>query len=146
MSIASFLHPTEKACQPRRIENALAIAMGDKLLYDCLPDRSIRVLTVQNATQPDAQVQGNISVVHLDATDLPRFSALSYVWSNPSDEPLSIFCEGIIVPVLPNLFSALRELRNKLGTFTIWADAVCIDQEDDGDKERQIPLMVSVPS
>jgi hypothetical protein len=118
--------------------------MGDNLLYDCLPDRSIRVLTIQGARQPDAQIQGNISVAHLDATNLSRFSALSYVWGSPGDDALSILCGGIIVPVLPNLFSALRELRNKLGTFTIWVDAVCINQDDDRDKERQIPLMAEI--
>ena len=34
----------------------------------------------------------------------------------------------------------------KLGTFTIWIDAICIDQKDDRDKERQIPLMGDIYS
>jgi hypothetical protein len=118
--------------------------MGDDLLYDSLPDRSIRVLTVYSARRPDAPLRGSISHVYLDAPDHPKFSALSYVWGHSGDEPLSILCGGILLPILPNLFSALRNLRNKLGAFTIWADAICINQEDDGEKQHQIPLMAEI--
>jgi hypothetical protein len=115
--------------------------MGDKLLYNRLPHRSIRVLTIQSARQPDAQIRGELSVLHLGDEARTKFSALSYVWGNDGDECFSILCAGIIVPVLPNLYSALYHLRNRLGTFTIWVDAICINQEDDGEKEHQIPLM-----
>jgi hypothetical protein len=115
--------------------------MGDKLLYNRLPHRSIRVLTIQSARQPDAQIRGKLSVLHLGDEARTNFSALSYVWGNDGDESFSILCAGIIVPVLPNLYSALFHLRNRLGTFTIWVDAICINQEDDGEKEHQIPLM-----
>lgn len=42
-----------------------------------------------------------------------------------------------------NCLSALRHLRKKLRGFTIWVDAICINQsqENNTEKEQQIPLM-----
>lgn len=52
-----------------------------------------------------------------------------------------ITCHSIAVPVTLNYFSALWHLRKKLGAFTIWVDAVSIDQSNEAEKATQIPLM-----
>jgi hypothetical protein len=115
--------------------------MGHRLLYDRLSQRSIRVLNIREARLPDAPIRCELSTVNLDDAVRPKFSALSYVWGSIGDDSLSIICGGIILPVLPNLYSALQNLRQTLGDFTIWVDAICINQEDDGEKEHQIPLV-----
>ncbi|KAF2830114.1 hypothetical protein CC86DRAFT_180711, partial [Ophiobolus disseminans] len=40
-----------------------------------------------------------------------------------------------------NCYAALKYLRAKLGGFTIWGDAVCINQNDEWEKSGQLPLM-----
>lgn len=115
--------------------------MGSTLLYNYLPSRCIRVLTVEAKGHLDTQVRGEISIIDLNDRSRSRFSALSYVWGSPDEEPRSIICGGITVLVLPNVYLALQSLRDKLGTFTIWIDAICINQEDAEEKVHQIPLM-----
>src|SRR5689334_2828494 len=105
--------------------------MGDRLLYSHLPQRCIRVLTVEAANRDDAQIHGELSIIDLNKRPRTRFSALSYVWGDANDKTLPISCGNIIVPILPNLHSALLHLRHTLGTFTIWIDALCINQEDE---------------
>jgi hypothetical protein len=46
--------------------------------------------------------------------------------------------------VTENLDHALRRLRRRLGPRWLWADAMCIDQKNDREKEVQIPLMVEI--
>jgi hypothetical protein len=38
------------------------------------------------------------------------------------------------MPILPNLHSALRNIRDKLGSFTIWIDVICINQGEEREK------------
>jgi hypothetical protein len=118
-----------------------AKSSGAGLLYDHLPWRCIRVLTVEAAQPGDSQLQAKLSTISLDNSFHSRFAALSYVWGSPNDRPNFMVCDDIVVPVTPNLHSALRDLRDKLGTYVIWADAVCINQDDAKEKEHQVPLM-----
>src|SRR5690348_4945800 len=116
--------------------------MALQSLYDSLPPRHIRVLKVEAARDPQVPIRAELFTVDLGEEQRPRFSALSYVWGSSGDKNHFILCNsGIKVPILPNAYSALQHLRDKLGTFTIWIDAVCISQDDEGEKEQQIPLM-----
>jgi hypothetical protein len=104
--------------------------------------RSIRVLQVHaqpdNAKEDDI-IRCDLSVVDLDAR--PHFAALSYVWGPSATGLHQLLCDGIHLTVTENCHSALWHLRNKLGGFSIWIDAVCINQENVREKEQQIPLM-----
>ncbi|TGJ85572.1 hypothetical protein E0Z10_g3198 [Xylaria hypoxylon] len=46
--------------------------------------------------------------------------------------------------VTDNCVAALHHLRDKLGSFTIWVDAICINQSTKDEKPQQIPLMGSI--
>jgi hypothetical protein len=110
---------------------------------------TIRVLDVlpapNTAARPDEQpISCSLRVISLD--DRPNFTALSYVWGTYSPVPDFIACDGVQIIVTSNCYSALRHLRRKLGTFTIWLDAVCIFQENLEEKSQQIPLMGSIYS
>jgi Heterokaryon incompatibility protein (HET) len=51
--------------------------------------------------------------------------------------------------VRQNGLSALKHLRQKLGSFSIWIDAVCINQspkDSAAEKKQQIPLMGEIYS
>ncbi|KAF3771032.1 hypothetical protein M406DRAFT_247798, partial [Cryphonectria parasitica EP155] len=122
--------------------------MAESLLYKPLPhspnSRFIRVLDVQAALHLegfDEPIRSKLRIINIDASPSPRFSAISYVWGEDKGEPLTIFCGEHLVSTLPNLHSALKFLRKKLGSFTLWVDAICIDQADIKDKEKQIPMM-----
>ena len=104
---------------------------------------SIRVLDIQAAPSNDESqqnIKAELRVVNLDEN--PAFSALSYVWG--VDAPSSIHtisCGTFEIPLSENGCSALLHLRKKLGAFTIWIDAICIDQANQDEKEHQIPWM-----
>ncbi|KAK4125720.1 hypothetical protein N657DRAFT_568055, partial [Parathielavia appendiculata] len=59
--------------------------------------------------------------------------------------PLSL--EGYQFVIGQNLDASLRRLRFETSTTTVWADAVCINQEDTDEKLRQLKLMAkSMPA
>lgn len=77
---------------------------------------------------------------HAILSDNPEFEALSYAWGDPSITR-TILCEGGTLQVTENLFQALRHLRHEDRERCLWADAICIDQCDDLEKNHQLPLM-----
>ncbi|KAI0535560.1 HET-domain-containing protein [Xylaria digitata] len=71
------------------------------------------------------------------------FVALSYVWGDPSLKR-EVFVDGIPVLVTASLEAALQELRNHVRIqqgFLIWADALCINQEDLDERAAQVARM-----
>jgi hypothetical protein len=118
-------------------------------LYTSCPipsaSRSIRVLQVQ--AEPDNAKEGDIIECALSTVDLdarPHYTALSYVWGPGATGSHQLVCNGVHLAVTENSHSALWHLRKKLGSFSIWIDAVCIDQENIREKEQQIPLMGAI--
>lgn len=66
--------------------------------------------------------------------------AVSYVWGQ-STRRVSIECDGRSLKLTENLSHALRALQCRYQAVNIWADAICINQEDDIEKARQLRLM-----
>lgn len=110
---------------------------------------ALGVLDVEAASPLDgeAKIVTYLRVVDLEATTIPHFTALSYVWG-VEKERVAISCNAIDIPVTIKCHSALKHLRTKFGTFTIWIDAICINQNfnSDSEKEQQIPLMGEIYS
>ena len=103
--------------------------------------RSIRVLDVQGSPRLDnnGPLQGTLRTVDLDQH--PNFFALSYVCgASPTGDHL-VDCKGVSIAVPENCYNALKHLFFKLGSLTIWVDAICIHQQDDMEKARQIAFM-----
>ncbi|KAK0702785.1 heterokaryon incompatibility protein-domain-containing protein, partial [Lasiosphaeris hirsuta] len=95
----------------------------------------------------------------LFADNIPRlYGCLSYCWGNPEvTKPVEInYTEksketpnGLVTyrtnfNVTTNLEAALRVLRATLSRPVLWADAICIDQSDLGEKASQVPLMAEI--
>ncbi|CZR69432.1 uncharacterized protein PAC_19332 [Phialocephala subalpina] len=71
------------------------------------------------------------------------YVALSYVWGNPN-KTREIFVNEKSVQVTENLESALRILRDKLPMrlgVRLWADALCINQNDVKERSVQVQRM-----
>jgi Heterokaryon incompatibility protein (HET) len=120
-------------------------------LYRAFPiplgSKCIRLLTIHAPSMlhgDGGPIEGSFSVVDLDQR--PPFTALSYVWGTKSVPPKTISCGGSTVSATDNCYSALVHLRRKLSIFTIWVDAVCIDQDNADEKSQQIPLMGEIYS
>lgn len=123
--------------------------MADSTLYTPIPttddSQFIRVLDVHVPLKDhDEAIHATLKIVDLKSN--PSFSTLSYVWGSPDGKHQFVHCGPHQIPLLSNGYSALKALRKKLGAFTIWIDAICINQNDDNEKQRQIPLMGDIYS
>jgi hypothetical protein len=76
-----------------------------------------------------------------DAED--KYAAISYVWGDPNDR-VPIICDGRIIDVTVNLADALSHIRDWTESRFVWADAICINQEDDTEKGHQVKRMGKV--
>jgi hypothetical protein len=73
------------------------------------------------------------------------YEALSYVWGSPEKKlPLRMHNQSFDVTV--NLHAALLRLRNHFMERILWIDAICIDQENRKEQERQIQSMAKIYS
>lgn len=108
-------------------------------IYQQLPlsPGTIRVIDLDRATDITAPLNGTLRVTRLQ--DCPNFTALSYVWGNGSTA--SIYCNGCAFAITSSCKEALISLRSIEEDVCIWVDAVCINQEDDAEKDGQIPMM-----
>jgi hypothetical protein len=88
----------------------------------------------------------------------PKYEALSYMWGSPKD-PQTAYIEMQSLPsshsmgtgpnhatfsIGQNLASALRYLRYKDRTRTLWIDAVCINQADIVERNEQVKRMANI--
>ncbi|TLD04258.1 uncharacterized protein PgNI_12194 [Pyricularia grisea] len=79
-------------------------------------------------------------LVHASFDKLPVFLALSYAWGN-SEMMKTIRCSNLSFRVKINLYSALRHLRQPDSDTLLWADALCINQEDIPERNQQVRMM-----
>ncbi|CAH0027526.1 unnamed protein product [Clonostachys rhizophaga] len=111
--------------------------------------QEIRLIEVLSIEEP---IVCQLSVVSL--LEKPRYSALSYVWGDAANKE-TIMVNGMMVPVTVNLKAALRHFgrhwksfnpgRN-LSSMRIWADALCINQNDTDEISSQVRLMERIYS
>jgi hypothetical protein len=78
--------------------------------------------------------------------DSLSYDALSYAWGSPQD-PVVVeifdtskyqFVQGLVTQ---NLASALRHLQEESSARVIWADAICINQNDVAERTAQVAMM-----
>jgi hypothetical protein len=72
--------------------------------------------------------------------DKPSYEAISYCWGD-ARVTREVYCEGKLLVVTNSLYTALKRLRKEDAVRVLWADAVCINQEDIPEKNKQVRLM-----
>ena len=101
-------------------------------------DRQFRLLKLNPVALFSDQLHCHIQHTCLD--DDVDYEALSYTWGEPELES-SLYCDGALLQIRPNLDSALRHLRSGDANRRLWIDAVCINQVDAAERSMQVPLM-----
>lgn len=74
--------------------------------------------------------------------DVVDYVALSYLWGD-ENQTKAVLVDGEVFQATQNLADALDALEMR-GVRLVWADALCINQADDEEKSRQIPLMGAI--
>jgi hypothetical protein len=113
------------------------------------PDKSIRLLKILSVTP---RITCTFKVAHLK--DSPVFSCLSYVWGDATiTEPVTV--ESKTLQITVNLAGAIRDVHRQWSAGELlapgeeqwlWADALCINQKHDQEKNHQVPLMEQIYS
>ena len=109
--------------------------------YHAIPDnRSIRYMVLE----PGKNDEPLVCSLHISRLrKIPYFEAISYVWGS-DDRNHEILCDGEIVKITTNLHDVLRRVRLATASRTLWADSICINQEDLAEKGEQVRLMGAI--
>lgn len=112
-------------------------------LYEDLPsDNHIRLLEILPGDNGPLQCKLHVGYL---PDDQKKYEALSYTWTLGHDFTESqIECDGISIQVGSNLADGLRRLRKKSESRIIWADALCINQQDVTERNHQVSKMGSI--
>lgn len=80
-----------------------------------------------------------------DLTQPIWYTALSYTWGDPNpDTDCFMECDGFELRITHSLDVALRQFRKTDHSISMWIDQICIDQNNQREKELQIPLMSKI--
>ncbi|EPE28819.1 Heterokaryon incompatibility protein, putative [Glarea lozoyensis ATCC 20868] len=109
--------------------------------YESLKPGFIRVLDV---LPPDSILGSyiNTRIRHIRLQDA-KYDAISYTWGNPVKSK-GILIDGKWCSVTENAFEVIRDRVCFSNTRTIWIDCICIDQQDDQEKTRQVGMMSEI--
>jgi hypothetical protein len=127
--------------------NALAVrnAMEESPNYQYIPlehQDEIRILVLE----PDhGSVSIRCSLKHVRLSEHPVYEGVSYVWGD-SSKPEMVTYDEHIIHITKSLHTALKFLRLKDHPRVLWANAICINQDCDTEKNKQVALMGSIYS
>jgi hypothetical protein len=115
--------------------------------YRSLPLGEIRLLKLHTG-KLDRELEYALVTCRPDAE---KYTALSYTWgTEPCTTSIKVSAHGQTyeIPVRPNLESALRHLRARPPfseeSQLLWVDAVCINQDDSGERNTQVAMMADI--
>jgi hypothetical protein len=108
---------------------------------------SIRLLRLLPSKDENAAIQCELfhCSLHESGKRTHPYDALSYVWGK-AGETRPIRIGKLELPVTLNLYGALKHLRHFYIERIIWVDAICINQVNVREKERQIRFMAKIYS
>lgn len=114
----------------------------DNFIYQALPAGNYtRRIILEPSKEEDAPLVGR-----LEAFDLSQdgsgcsFEAISYAWgSDIKDQTITI--NGRAMHITTSLRDSLRQTRRPDRPRALWADAICINQDDGREKSHQVSLM-----
>ncbi|KAH8743660.1 heterokaryon incompatibility protein-domain-containing protein [Hyaloscypha finlandica] len=102
--------------------------------------RRIRLLTLAPCSG-SSQIRWELKPYLLDQS--PKYEALSYTWGDPTTKGTIIINERPLL-VARNLLEAMQNLCHEQTGFTIWIDAICINQGNIKERNHQVGLMKDI--
>jgi hypothetical protein len=137
---------------PRRNMNDPALPHSPRIYHPLASDEFTRVFELE-AGEFSSPIVGRLVP---QAVDDEPYEAISYVWGDPSARR-DIIVDGETLSVTANLHGALTAFRhrpssescdqNDTGTIRVrrlWADAICINQDDLTERISQVELMSNI--
>lgn len=103
------------------------------------PGEHFRYLVLQPGTGKEPLLCSLVTTL-LNGT---QYEAISYVWGCP-DRKRTIWCEGRPLKITSSLCRVLRRLRYPDAPRQIWADGICINQDDMKEKGHQVGFMSKI--
>ncbi|KAF4450721.1 hypothetical protein F53441_6164 [Fusarium austroafricanum] len=103
-------------------------------------NNSIRILTLEPGTGDDPLV-GHLGFENLDLS--PQYEAISYCWGK-GGRSSEILCDEKPLSLTRSIEGALRRLRHPTSQRRLWADQVCINQDDIAERSQQVSLMNAI--
>ena len=94
-----------------------------------------------NQLEPLQTCVGRLEIVALE--NEPRYTALSYVWGDPSDR-VPFVLDNHRLLITRNLALAFQALQLDDEPFVLWIDALCINQNDIKEKSEQVLRMKQI--
>lgn len=106
------------------------------------PGDEIRCLTLEPG-QDDDPLLGSIKTYNF--AERPEYEAISYAWGVPLFQSILV-CDGRQIPITRTLRDSLRQCRLPNELRVLWADSICIDQDNKIEKSHQVRLMADIYS
>jgi tetratricopeptide (TPR) repeat protein len=106
--------------------------------YQPLAVGQIRLLSISGE-------EGNLiyTLSHNDLDSKRKYSTLSYTWDD-QERKEDLFVNDLVLKVIRNVKTLLPYLARIEEYQHFWIDGICINQDDDKEKEVQIPLMQKI--
>ncbi|KAK5734913.1 hypothetical protein LTR17_008546 [Elasticomyces elasticus] len=117
-----------------------------KPLYQPLDiqQKQIRTLEVLPGW-PGSAIRCRLSIVSLITDPRPQYDALSYTWGAATKaRSITVEVAGTVhqVGTTDNLYEAVQSMRARMAkVWTVWVDALCIDQSNDAERGTQVAMM-----
>ncbi|KAF3005197.1 hypothetical protein E8E13_010776 [Curvularia kusanoi] len=127
------------------------MSASDRRLHRYLPlpnetNLEYRTFVLSPATEFAAPIQGCLCAHSVRCTedgeiDFTAFEGVSYTWGDPTHTASIELDDGSYLPITANLESFLRHRRDNEQPLTLWIDAICINQNDDKERNSQVQDM-----
>ncbi|KAF4988898.1 hypothetical protein FGRMN_9479 [Fusarium graminum] len=101
---------------------------------------SVRILTLKPGSGDDPLV-GYLGVERLGSS--PPYEVISYCWGT-GGRTSEILCHGKPLPLTESIEGALRRMRHATSPRRLWADQVCVNQDDIAERSQQVTLMNAI--
>lgn len=114
-------------------------------------ENEIRLLTFIPAnrtvvSRDSGSYQTICSLTIHDRSECPAYTAVSYTWGS-SLRDAYIYCDGHMLPVTRNCLATIKAIQevpstsNEDSPYTVWIDAICINQDDTVERSAQVARM-----
>lgn len=135
--------------QQQRLKPKLKLlAEGPELVpyrYQILDPNGQEIRLLKLCGAGEAGVFDHLSIEHYPLSAAPVYHCLSYVWGRP-ERSLPLNCDGGTLMITQNLFDALCASFTRYPEIYLWADGLCINQDDLDERAQQVRLMGKIYS